>query len=75
MFAVPPTETGTHPAQTGGSAHFLTTPDVKAFADAMAAKRIATSAIRDGGWGLALNFPMPSGATLGPYEPRHINAQ
>ena len=72
IFALPPAEVAVHPAD-DTSAHelYLMVDDVVAFMSSMAARGIACSAAHDLRWGVLTRVTLPSGATLGVYEPRH----
>ncbi len=74
IFAVPPTELGIHPAATGGKTDFyLMTPDLDAFEAKMASAGAAVMPAMEEGWGRAVNVTLPSGMTMGVYQPRHAH--
>jgi hypothetical protein len=74
IFALPPAEVAVHPSETGGKHQlYLMCEDVEEFIDAMRAKGVACSEVRDQGWGLITAIELPSGTELGVYQPRHAS--
>jgi hypothetical protein len=72
IFGLPPAEVAIHPADDDGTHElYLMVDDVKGFMSSMAARGVACSAARDLRWGVLTQLTLPSGATLGAYEPRH----
>lgn len=45
--------------------------DVEAFVAEMGTRGVATSPVRDEGWGRVTHLTLPSGGRLGVYQPRH----
>jgi len=72
IFGLPPAEVAVHPSD-ANDAHelYFMCDDVNAFVAAMAAREVACSAIADRGWGLLTSVTLPSGGSLGVYQPRH----
>ena len=75
IFAAPPAEIAVHPAE-GEEYHelYLMCDDVDATVAELNAKGVSTHEIRDQGWGRVTQIVLPSGDTLGLYEPRHALA-
>jgi len=72
IFKAPATEVGVHPTDGAPTAEpHLMCDDIEATVSELAAKGVTTSPITDAGYGLAATVTLPSGATLGLYEPRH----
>jgi len=72
IFALPPSEVAVHPADTGETHElYLMVDDVNEFTSSMAARGVACSDPRDLRWGLLTQVQLPSGGTLGVYQPRH----
>jgi catechol 2,3-dioxygenase-like lactoylglutathione lyase family enzyme len=72
IFGVPPAEVAVHPADDDESHQlYLMVDDVHAFISSMAARGVACSAAQDLRWGLLTQVTLPSGGTLGVYQPRH----
>lgn len=72
IFATPPAELALHPAD-GDAYHelYLMCDDIEATAAELRAKGVDIGAIHDRSWGRLTDIPLPSGATLGLYQPRH----
>jgi hypothetical protein len=72
IFALPPAEVAVHPEE-GGEAHelYLMVDDVSEFMSTMSARGVVCSAPRDLRWGVLTDVQLPSGGTLGVYQPRH----
>jgi catechol 2,3-dioxygenase-like lactoylglutathione lyase family enzyme len=72
IFAAPPTELATHPAEQGGQhALYLMCDDVEATSEELRAKGVEVGPIEDQGFGLMTAIRLPDGEELGLYEPRH----
>ena len=72
IFAAPPTEVAVHP--TDGHEHqelYLMCDDLEATAADLRDKGVETGAIQDQRWGRLTQIRLPSGASLGLYQPRH----
>ena len=81
IFALPPSELAVHPADSGaessseiGASLYLMCADVNAFIKAMEGRKIACSQVVTERWGLRTSIRLPSGATLGVYQPTHPTA-
>jgi predicted enzyme related to lactoylglutathione lyase len=82
IFALPPTELGVHPADSDSApapAHehlaaatvYLMSDDLAAEVQSLAAKGVPCTPSQDAGWGITTTFRLPSGTTIGLYQPRH----
>ncbi len=72
IFGLPPAEVAVHPASGSGSHEmYLMCDDIERFRAEMAGHGVSTSAAQDEGWGVITHVSLPSGASLGVYEPRH----
>jgi predicted enzyme related to lactoylglutathione lyase len=75
IFALPPTELGVHPTEGESLAELnLMCDDIAASVTELQAKGVEiTGPVEDRGYGLATGIKLPSGATIGLYEPRHAS--
>ena len=73
IFALPPTELGVHPTEGEPIAELhLMCDDIASTITQLQAEGVEiTGPPEDRGYGLATEIRLPSGATLGLYEPRH----
>ncbi len=82
IFALPPTEMGIHPAEKNlTNAHagrdlaaatvYLMCDDLHGTLDSLSSKGIEHTEIQQAGWGVVSSIPLPGGASLGLYQPRH----
>lgn len=83
IFALPPSELAVHPSNSApaktedghaGAALYLMCDDLKAQMKSMEARKVAFSKIEDAPWGIVTSFPLPSGARVGLYQPKHPTA-
>jgi predicted enzyme related to lactoylglutathione lyase len=75
IFALPPTELGVHPTEGEPLAELhLMCDDITATVTELQSKGVEiTGPVEDRGYGLATGVTLPSGATIGLYEPRHAS--
>jgi predicted enzyme related to lactoylglutathione lyase len=75
IFALPPAELGVHPTEDEPRAEMhLMCDDIAAAVTELEAKGVMmTGPVEDVGYGLATEVTLPSGATIGLYEPRHVS--
>ena len=75
IFALPPTELGVHPTEGEPLAELhLMCDDIEATVAELQAKGVeVTGPVEDRGHGVATDVRLPSGATIGLYEPRHLS--
>lgn len=72
IYGLPPSEVAIHPSDKNDVHEFyLMCDDVVATIAAMAQRGIATSPIREAGWGRLTTLTLPGGGKLGIYEPLH----
>ena len=61
-----------HPTDGAGSHElYFMCADIAAFVEAATAKGAGCSEVQDRGWGRLVTVTLPSGGTIGVYEPRH----
>jgi catechol 2,3-dioxygenase-like lactoylglutathione lyase family enzyme len=75
IFALPPSELACHPAEKEMQEVFLLCDDVNATVAGLAARGIACTAVSEQSWGRLTRVTLPSGGTLGLYQPRHRRPQ
>jgi predicted enzyme related to lactoylglutathione lyase len=72
IFKTPVAELGVHPADTpAGADLYLMCDDLDATLADLAAKGVAAGPVRDARFGRLTTISLPSGATLGVYQPAH----
>lgn len=73
IFALPPAELASHPADVDGHHElYLMCDDVHATVEALKAKGVEFSrSVADEGFGLVTAIRLPGGGELGLYEPKH----
>ena len=85
IFALPPAEAAIHPAdgecsqthaghQLMGAVLYLMTDDLHAEIEALKQKGVPCSEIQQAPWGSSTTIPLPSGRSIGLYQPRHETA-
>ena len=85
IFALPPAEAAIHPANgefsqshTGpelmGAVLYLMSDDLPAEIASLKKKGVQCSEIQAAPWGSSTTIPLPSGRTIGLYQPRHETA-
>jgi catechol 2,3-dioxygenase-like lactoylglutathione lyase family enzyme len=75
IFAPPPAEVAVHPAEDTVSADlYLMCDDLQAEVQALAAKGITCSQVEEARWGSVTKVPLPGGAEVGLYQPKHPSA-
>ena len=72
IFALPPAEVAVHPTD-GDSRHelYLMCDDLDATMADLQAKGVECGPVSEQRWGRLTSIPLPGGAELGLYEPRH----
>jgi hypothetical protein len=72
IFTAPPAELAVHPTE-GEEYHelYLMCDDLESTATDLRAKGVEIGAIHEQPWGIVTEIPLPSGATLGLYQPKH----
>jgi len=72
IFALPPAELAVHQTESdGGHELFLMCDDVEAFVEQMAQRGVACADLSTERWGSLTRLTLPSGGTLGVYQPSH----
>lgn len=83
IFGMSPAEVAIHPlegeaAQTGGhplaGALYLMCDDLSASIASLKTKGVECAAVEQARWGTVTTIPLPSGGSIGLYEPRHKTA-
>jgi hypothetical protein len=72
IFAAPPAEIAVHPTE--GEEHhelYFMCDDLEATAADLRAKGVEIGEIHQQSWGRVTDIPLPSGAKLGLYQPKH----
>src|SRR4029077_2904104 len=82
IFALPSTEMAIHPAdksltrahaghELAAGTVYLMCDNLRETLDALASEGVEHTEIHEAGWGVVSSIPLPGGASLGFYEPRH----
>jgi catechol 2,3-dioxygenase-like lactoylglutathione lyase family enzyme len=72
IFALPPTELAVHPSDvSAGYELFLMCDDVAVFISRMTERGVMCSELSVQRWGSVTHLTLPSGGTLGVYQPAH----
>jgi len=85
IFALPPAEAAFHPTDKAftmehaghaleGAVLYLMCDDLNALAASLKKKNVHCTEFQQAGWGTSTTIPMPSGAAIGLYQPRHKTA-
>jgi predicted enzyme related to lactoylglutathione lyase len=85
IFKAPPAEIAVHPAEEAfvqghadekllGAILYLMCEDLDAEIKSLAAKGVSCGKVEAAPWGIATSIKLPSGASLGLYQPRHETA-
>jgi hypothetical protein len=84
IFALPPAEIAVHPsdevsardADEGvvGAALYLLCDDLKSKMRSLKAKKASFTPVQEAPWGIVTSIPLPSGAKIGLYQPKHPTA-
>src|SRR5579872_2454978 len=83
IFGLPPAQAAVHPADGGAdtvkeqritSEVYLMCDDVRGAIATLASRGVSCAAIHEERWGLRTSITLPSGATLGLYQPTHPTA-
>lgn len=77
IFAAPPAEIATHPADEGEKPHhelFLMCDDLKATMKELTSKGVECGAVTEARWGSSTSIHLPGGGELGLYQPKHPTA-
>lgn len=75
IFALPPAEIAVHPAAEVDSHEvYLMCEDINATTQELKSLDVECTSVTDEGWGLLTHVSLPSGGSLGLYQPRHALA-
>ena len=85
IFALPPAEAAFHPTDQPfvqqhagqellGAVFYLMCDDLEALADSLKKKNVLCTEFQRAGWGTSTTIPLPSGGSIGLYQPRHATA-
>jgi hypothetical protein len=84
IFALPPAEIAVHPSDEGsarnahegvvGAALYLLCDDLKSTMRSLKAKKASFTPVQEAPWGIVTSIPLPSGAKIGLYQPKHPTA-
>ena len=74
IFALPPTEAAFHPSE--GDVHelYFLCDDLKTEMASLAKKGVKCSKVEEARWGSVTKMQLPSGGTVGLYQPKHATA-
>jgi len=74
FFAAPPTELAVHETDDDAKHElWLVCDDIASTVQQLENKGVGTTPVTDRGWGLVTSLELPSGDTLGLYEPKHLS--
>lgn len=72
IFALPPSEVAVHPDESNGRQEFyLMTDDVKAEIERLSQQGVQCTTLHEERWGSLTMITLPSGGTIGLYQPKH----
>jgi hypothetical protein len=85
IFALPAAEMAVHPSEDAfvqghadvkmlGTVLYLMCDDVRATIVSLAAKGVTCGPVTEAEWGIATSIPLPSGGSIGLYQPTHPTA-
>ena len=84
IFGMPPAEAAIHPIDSGASPPgrnemlsavlYLMCDDLGALIATLQAKNVICTKIQETNWGLLTTIPLPSGDSIGLYQPKHATA-
>lgn len=85
IFALPPAEVAVHPSDGDsappneedgvvGASLYLMCDDLTATMKELQSKQVKFSPVEEARWGTVTTFPLPSGARIGLYQPKHPTA-
>jgi len=85
IFGMPPAEAAIHPFEASTALHrmgnemlsavlYLMCDDLGAFIAALQAKNVTCAEIQETNWGIVTTLSLPSGASIGLYQPKHATA-
>ena len=74
IFALPPTEAAFHPSEDNVHELYFMCDDLKNEMAALAKKGVNCSKVEEARWGSITKMQLPSGGSVGLYQPKHPTA-
>jgi hypothetical protein len=74
IFGLPPAEAAVHPAEAPAAELFFMCDDLEAEIGALDERGVVCAAVEEARWGSITKIPLPSGAEVGLYQPKHPTA-
>jgi hypothetical protein len=84
IFTLPPAEIAVHPSDEASArntdegvvaaAFYLLCDNLKSTMRSLKAKKASFTPVQDAPWGIVTTLPLPSGAKIGLYQPKHPTA-
>jgi len=85
IFGMPPAEAAIHPSDGGadlrhaghemlGAVLYLMCDDLDTFMATLQGKQVIWTEIQETNWGIVTTIPLPSGGSIGLYQPKHATA-
>jgi catechol 2,3-dioxygenase-like lactoylglutathione lyase family enzyme len=85
IFALPPAEAAIHPSDVDfsqkhagqtllGAVLYLMCDDLQSEISALEKKKVICTEVQEAEWGMSTTIPLPSGHSIGLYQPRHQTA-
>jgi catechol 2,3-dioxygenase-like lactoylglutathione lyase family enzyme len=74
IFALPPAEAAFHPSENAAHELYFMCDDLKAEIARLAGKGVECSKVDEQRWGSITKITLPSGASVGLYQPKHPTA-
>jgi catechol 2,3-dioxygenase-like lactoylglutathione lyase family enzyme len=71
IFGLPPAELAVHPAESAGAELYFMCDDLATEMRVLAARGVECSEVEEARWGSVTKIRLPSGGTVGLYQPRH----
>ena len=72
IFGLPPAELALHPAETAGAELYFMCDDLVTEMRTLADRGVQCSEVEEARWGSVTKIPLPSGGTVGLYQPKHV---
>jgi catechol 2,3-dioxygenase-like lactoylglutathione lyase family enzyme len=74
IFALPPSESAFHPADSNRHELYFMCADLAAEIASLASKGVACSEVQEARWGSITKMRLPGGGEIGLYQPKHPTA-
>jgi catechol 2,3-dioxygenase-like lactoylglutathione lyase family enzyme len=72
IFGLPPAELAFHPAESAGAELYFMCDDLATEMQTLAEKGVQCSEVEEARWGSVTKIRLPSGGTVGLYQPKHV---